>query len=223
MKTITVGRSEVCDIVINEPNISRIHAEISLMNGQYTFRDVSSNGSTINGRSIINSEVPINSSSSILLAHSIPLYWTKIEGLLPSGGNPISGNKNEFYSSYGTAEQTVVNQQLKKNMFRNPFSFDGRIRRLEYGLSVIIFYAASIIIGFILGITVFSNEMNISDKESIIYVSLIPVYWFGLAQGAKRCHDMNNNGWFQIIPFYQLWMIFVEGDLNSNKYGINPK
>ncbi|WP_449437398.1 DUF805 domain-containing protein [Pedobacter steynii] len=47
--------------------------------------------------------------------------------------------------------------------------------------------------------------------------------WFMLAQGAKRCHDRNNNGWWQFIPFYGFWMLFVPGDVGDNKYGPNPK
>ena len=33
----------------------------------------------------------------------------------------------------------VVNNLKLKTMFKNPFSFEGRIRRTEYGLSVIIY------------------------------------------------------------------------------------
>ena len=54
-------------------------------------------------------------------------------------------------------------------------------------------------------------------------LAIIPMLWFLWAQGAKRCHDMDKNGWFQIIPFYVLWMIFIEGDSFLNKYGDNPK
>jgi uncharacterized membrane protein YhaH (DUF805 family) len=52
---------------------------------------------------------------------------------------------------------------------------------------------------------------------------MIPGYWFLLAQGAKRCHDRSNSGWFQIIPFYVFWMLFAEGFPGPNEYGLNPK
>ena len=216
MKTITVGRSEACDIIINEPNISRIHAEISLSEGKYAFRDVSTNGSTVNGRSIINSEVTINSNSSILLAHSIPLYWSRIEALLPSdGGKPIPGNKTEFSNTNEYSNHTPSNTYKNQGMFRNSFSSDGRIRRLEYGLSYIFYFIYALIIGFIVGFT--------GIDEGFIYLLLIPGYWFILVQGAKRCHDRGNSGWYQLIPFYGLWMLFAEGDLGINEYGHNPK
>ncbi|MBB4034640.1 uncharacterized membrane protein YhaH (DUF805 family) [Dysgonomonas hofstadii] len=100
-------------------------------------------------------------------------------------------------------------------MFQNPFSFKGRIRRLEYGLSIIFMYLAATLIGFIIG---FSGM-----PEEVLYIFLIPVYWFIWAQGAKRCHDRNNTGWFQIIPFYGFWMLFADGDYGENDYGPNPK
>jgi uncharacterized membrane protein YhaH (DUF805 family) len=52
---------------------------------------------------------------------------------------------------------------------------------------------------------------------------LIPIIWFRLAQGAKRCHDIGKNGWWQIIPFYIFVMLFQDGDLGRNEYGSNPK
>lgn len=94
-------------------------------------------------------------------------------------------------------------------MFTNPFSFEGRIRRTEYGLSIIIQYAAAFIISLI--------------SPELMLVLQIPLYWFMLAQGAKRCHDRGNSGWFQIIPFYGLWMFFADSDNGINEYGPNPK
>lgn len=100
-------------------------------------------------------------------------------------------------------------------MFKNPFSFEGRIRRTEFGLSIILMFIGAFIIGLIIGGT--------GMAEGIMYILLIPVYWFVFAQGAKRCHDMGNSGWFQIIPFYALWMLFASGEFGSNEYGSDPK
>ena len=100
-------------------------------------------------------------------------------------------------------------------MFKNPFSFEGRIRRTEYGLSYLIIYAFAFIIGIFIGLA--------GLGEGIMYILLIPVYWFFLAQGAKRCHDRGNSGWYQIIPLYGLWMLFADSDNGINEYGPNPK
>lgn len=111
--------------------------------------------------------------------------------------------------------QRVKKQLETRNMFNNPFSFEGRIRRTEYGLSAIIYTVAAGIIN------VFIEESR-GDAEFLVF-AYIPLLWFLWAQGAKRCHDVGNNGWWQLIPFYGLWLIFQDGEPGSNQYGDNPK
>lgn len=106
---------------------------------------------------------------------------------------------------------------VHKGMFSNTFSFEGRIRRLEFGLSLIIFFTINMILTFIMGLV---GE----DAAAIFLLTYIPMYWFLWAQGAKRCHDLGHNGWYQIIPFYFLWLIFQNGESGLvNDYGPNPK
>ena len=96
-------------------------------------------------------------------------------------------------------------------MFAAPFSFDGRIRRTEYGISFIIYIISYVLIA------------ATAKSSSFLYIAFIPLLWFLWAQGAKRCHDRGNSGWYQIIPFYVFWMLFAEGDSNNNEYGNSPK
>lgn len=50
---LLVGRSSICDLVINSPNVSRTHAEITISNGQVYLSDTgSSNGTFVNGKRI---------------------------------------------------------------------------------------------------------------------------------------------------------------------------
>lgn len=100
-------------------------------------------------------------------------------------------------------------------MFEYPFSFEGRIRRTEYGLSIIFFAISVAIINAIVGS---------SDGGAVILLfAYIPILWFTWAQGAKRCHDIGNSGWWQLIPFYGLWLLFQDGQPGKNQYGENPK
>jgi uncharacterized membrane protein YhaH (DUF805 family) len=87
-------------------------------------------------------------------------------------------------------------------MFKNVFSLNGRIRRTEYGLSLLISFVINLITaGF----------------------GLILTLPFIILQGAKRCHDLGNSGWWQLIPFYSILLLFQEGGKGSNQYGENPK
>ncbi|MBR6250058.1 MAG: DUF805 domain-containing protein [Bacteroidales bacterium] len=98
-------------------------------------------------------------------------------------------------------------QSKKQRMFSKAFSFEGRINRAEYAISALIF-----VLVCHLGEKIF--------EESIIYwvVDLITLYFFA-AQSAKRCHDCNYSGWFQLIPLWWIVILFYEGDEHGNKYG----
>lgn len=106
----------------------------------------------------------------------------------------------------------------KQVMFSNPFGFKGRIRRTEYWLSYVIAY-----IYFFLIAAVTARIERVSGGGSALFLFILPFYWFLIAQNTKRCHDRGNSGWFQIIPFYGLWMAFGESDRFVNEYGPNPK
>ena len=92
-------------------------------------------------------------------------------------------------------------------MFKNPFSFEGRIRRTEYGLSLIIAAVARVLVAMMVASVAQGSEAVIA-----YYIFVIPVLWFFWAQGAKRCHDLSMSGWFQIIPFFPLYLIFANGE-----------
>jgi hypothetical protein len=55
---VTLGRSRQCDVVLNDPNVSRQHAEIRPRGGGWVLSDLgSTNGSLLNGRRIEGPEV----------------------------------------------------------------------------------------------------------------------------------------------------------------------
>ncbi|GAB0156048.1 DUF805 domain-containing protein [Chryseobacterium sp. Alg-005] len=102
-------------------------------------------------------------------------------------------------------------------MFKNVFSFNGRIRRTEYGISYLIY------ICIIVPLRVYVDSANSSGAYLLFFAVYIPLLIVLLAQGAKRCHDRGNSGWFQLIPFYVFWMLFADSDPGQNEYGPNPK
>lgn len=55
---VTIGRSRQCDVVLNDANVSRQHAEIRPRGGSWVLSDLgSTNGSSLNGRRIEGPEV----------------------------------------------------------------------------------------------------------------------------------------------------------------------
>jgi hypothetical protein len=50
---VTLGRSRECDVVVDDPNVSRTHAELRPRGGSWVLTDLgSTNGSSVNGRRI---------------------------------------------------------------------------------------------------------------------------------------------------------------------------
>lgn len=157
-----------------------------------------------------------NSSSNVkkIVEYEVCCFWC-------SGVNII--NQSELNSGeYICPTCNIVNKLdvIKNKMFKNPFSFKGRIRRLEYGLSLIIYYFISTILS--------AASSNINERTDgflfiLILIPLLVVYWFLLAQSVKRSHDINNSGFYILIPFYVLWLIFKEGESGFNEYGENSK
>ena len=101
------------------------------------------------------------------------------------------------------------------DILRAAFSFSGRIGRTAYGLSLIICILLSILI--------LTSILQTKGNTAFLVLLYIPMGWFALAQGAKRCHDLGNSGWFQWIPFYYFIMLLKEGAKEANYYGESPK
>lgn len=84
MKTITIGRSSSCDIIIPDPSISRIHAKITRNGNAFIYHDLAKNGTIVNSVLINNEKTVIAPGASVFLAGRIPLPWAEVYALLPS-------------------------------------------------------------------------------------------------------------------------------------------
>lgn len=100
-------------------------------------------------------------------------------------------------------------------MFIRPFSFEGRIRRIEYAISLIMFMFYTKLLDLV------PLEMKII--LFFYYIIFLLFTWLIIAQGAKRCHDIGVSGWYQLIPNYLFTMLIYNGNTGHNKYGTNPK
>ena len=99
-------------------------------------------------------------------------------------------------------------------MFQNAFLIGGIIGRTEYGISLIIYVIITLVI---------RNIAEESTNAKYIFIFYLPALWFVWAQSIKRCQDTGKSGWWLLIPFYVLWLLFKEGDPGANQYGENPK
>lgn len=142
------------------------------------------------------------------------MYCPKCGTEIKDDGTFCSKCGNDLKYPKVETERKEISGKIPNKMFQNPFSFEGRIRRSEYGISYIIYIFIAIII------TIIAETGRDAD---FVYIAYIPVIFFLLAQGSKRCHDRGNSGWYQLIPFYALWLLFGDSEKGTNRFGLNPK
>jgi len=140
----------------------------------------------------------------------IELYYKR--GNYKTGWDILA--KNEL-KNRGFEEKQQPNEEP---MFKHCFSFKGRIRRLEFGLSILIFFVYNYLL---LSLFVNYGDNMIDTTMGMMYYILlqIPSWWFFLSQCARRSHDLGMNSWWTA----PLLLLFADGDSGINKYGKNPK
>lgn len=103
-------------------------------------------------------------------------------------------------------------------MFKNVFLFKGRARRSEFWVAYAVFFAA------IMAVSAIADAGGDSGFVSFICIVLfIAGIWLFLSEGTRRCHDLGHNGFWMLIPYYLLWMLFQNSKEGPNEYGNNPK
>lgn len=97
-------------------------------------------------------------------------------------------------------------------MFQAPFSFIGRIGRLEY--------AVTYLISLVVNMTILSipKDGMRQLEASLLLLAFMGFVWFVVAQTAKRCHDIGRSGWWQLLPLYNVYLLFAQPEGN-NEYG----
>ncbi|MDE5417052.1 DUF805 domain-containing protein [Labilibaculum sp. DW002] len=106
--------------------------------------------------------------------------------------------------------------------------FSGRARRKEYWMFVLfnlIFAIVAAILDNVIGST-----MGVLPYGVIYILYSLALLLPGLAAGVRRLHDTGRNGWWMLIvliPFIgSIWLLVLlvlDGDVEENEYGSNPK
>lgn len=115
----------------------------------------------------------------------------------------IDLNKNEEGQAVSSPKVENGNEGTaieKQAMFSHAFSFSGRIRRLEFGLSYIIYCVLAVV-------------LSVGAEESPwLAFFYIPLLWFTWAQMCKRFHDKGESGlriFTLLIPLYNIYVLIM--------------
>lgn len=99
-------------------------------------------------------------------------------------------------------------------MFKNLFTYKGRIRRTEYAISAMVIV---MLIGFVNG------ELKESPGSIFYLILSLNLFVAWTIQAAKRSHDIGYSAWWLLLPFYGFWLLFSKGEKGPNIYGEDPK
>jgi uncharacterized membrane protein YhaH (DUF805 family) len=98
--------------------------------------------------------------------------------------------------------------------------FSGRASRKEYWM----FFLINAIIYAILMIIGGSFSGNARSNENVLaFIYQLVISIPALAVGIRRMHDVGKNGWYIIVPIYDLILLCTDGSRGDNEYGSNPK
>lgn len=107
------------------------------------------------------------------------------------------------------------------DVIKRYFDFNGRARRQEFWMFMLISFVIAVVLGIIGGML----KTNIISNLYSLAV-LLP----SLGVGARRLHDTGKSGWWQLLLFVPIIGIIVlivfwakDSDPGDNQYGANPK
>jgi uncharacterized membrane protein YhaH (DUF805 family) len=110
---------------------------------------------------------------------------------------------------------------FKECVTTNYADFNGRARRSEFWyfhlFNTIFSYAISLPLAYL---AVSTGTMELTYIGMIYSLAVIIP---SIAVLIRRMHDVGKSGWYSLIPFYNLYLCFIEGEPGENEYGPNPK
>lgn len=145
--------------------------------------------------------VPLREALNYILAHGMSETQRVIDIAMATGGPNKPGTED-------------VEAWRKRDSFR-PFSFKGRIGRVQLILSYVV--------GFVAWFAIYALSEPALEYNSNIFLLFLACtavfFWFLYAQCAKRCHDLGKSGAWMFVPFWNILLFFAEGEKGENQYG----
>ncbi len=154
-------------------------------------------------------DVPLREALNYILAHGMSETQRVIDNAMAT---ERSAQSSEEPSEPKTED---VEAWRKRDSFR-PFSFKGRIGRLQLILSYVVGFVA-----WFASFLLFDIEHSDGNGGVILLflACTVAFFWFLYAQCAKRCHDLGKSGAWMFVPFWNVLLFFAEGEEQDNQYG----
>lgn len=155
-------------------------------------------------------DVPLREALNYVLAHGMSETQRVIDSMATERFAQSSEESGNTYSEQKTKD---VEAWRKRDSFR-PFSFKGRIGRVQLILSYVV--------GFVAWFAIYALSEPALEYNSNIFLLFLACtavfFWFLYAQCAKRCHDLGKSGAWMFVPFWNILLFFAEGEKGENQY-----
>lgn len=156
-------------------------------------------------------DVPLREALNYIIAHGMSETQRVIDTMATERFARSSEEPGNAYSEPKTED---VEAWRKRDSFR-PFSFKGRIGRMQLILSYVV--------GFVAWFAIYALSEPALEYNSnifLLFLGCTAVFlWFLYAQCAKRCHDLGKSGAWMFVPFWNILLFFAEGEKGENQYG----
>lgn len=158
-------------------------------------------------------DVPLREALNYILAHGMSETQRVIDNAMATGCS--SRSTEEQKDTYSEQKTEDVEAWRKRDSFR-PFSFKGRIGRVQLILSYVMGFVA-----WFASFLLFDIEHSDGNGGVILLflACTVAFFWFLYAQCAKRCHDLGKSGAWMFVPFWNILLFFAEGEKGENQYG----
>ena len=106
--------------------------------------------------------------------------------------------------------------------FTNYTNFSGRTTRKDfwmYSLFFIIFYFIAVVLDLLFLPDAYDMEQGFGIISGLYYLALLLP---NIAIGIRRNHDANRSGWFILLPFYNIYLLFVPTHPEENDWDPMP-
>lgn len=158
-------------------------------------------------------DVPLREALNYIFAHGMSETQRVIDNAMATERSAQSSE--EPGNTYSEPKTEDVEAWRKRDSFR-PFSFKGRIGRLQLILSYVMGFVA-----WFASFLLFDIEHSDGNGGVILLflACTVAFFWFLYAQCAKRCHDLGKSGAWMFVPFWNILLFFAVGEKKDNQYG----
>lgn len=158
-------------------------------------------------------DVPLREALNYIIAHGMSETQRVIDNAMATERSAQSSR--ELGNTYSEPKTEDVEAWRKRDSFR-PFSFKGRIGRVQLILSYVMGFVAWF--AFFLLFDIEHSDGN-GGVILLFLACTVAFFWFLYAQCAKRCHDLGKSGAWMFVPFWNILLFFAEGEKGENQYG----